>query len=241
MDKIIEIKGYSLVRENFALRDIDLDIFDNECFAVLGRTGSGKTMLLESIAGYYSDEGGSITINGKDVRSLPLEKRRIGFVYQDHGLFPHMTVFKNIAYGLLMRKAEKQEIKERVDDIAAAFGISNILDQYPGTLSGGEKQRTAMARALITRPEVLLLDEPFSALDPATKASIYEQFHRIREQYRCPILFVTHDFNEAQLLADRIGIMSMGRLCGIRTSETLFEPFEDDELNRFLRIEQLNG
>lgn len=240
MGKVIEIKGYSLVRENFALRDIELDIFDNECFAVLGRTGSGKTMLLESIAGYYGDGSGSITINGKAVRSLPLEKRRIGFVYQDHGLFPHMTVFRNIAYGLLMRKTGKHEIKERVDDIAAAFGISNILDQYPGTLSGGEKQRTAMARALITRPDVLLLDEPFSALDPATKDSIYGQFRRIREQYRCPILFVTHDFNEAQLLADRIGIMSGGKLCGIRTPETLFQPFEDDELNRFLRIDGAN-
>lgn len=238
MDRIIEIKRYSLARENFALRDIDLDIYDNECFAILGRTGSGKTMLLESIAGYYSDGSGSITISGKDVRTLPAEKRRIGFVYQDHGLFPHMTVFKNIAYGLLMRKTGKNEIRERVHDMAAAFGISNILDQYPGTLSGGEKQRTAMARALITKPDVLLLDEPFSALDPATKDSIYGQFRRIREQYRCPILFVTHDFNEAQLLADRIGIMSDGRLCGIRTPKTLFQPFEDDELNRFLRIDR---
>ena len=238
MDKIIEIKGYSLVRENFALRDIDLDIYDNECFAILGRTGSGKTMLLESIAGYYSDGSGSITISGKDVRTLPAEKRRIGFVYQDHGLFPHMTVFKNIAYGLSMRKTRKNEIRERVHDMAAAFGISNILDQYPGTLSGGEKQRTAMARALITKPDVLLLDEPFSALDPATKDSIYGQFCRIRERHRCPILFVTHDFNEAQLLADRIGIMNDGKLCGIRTPKTLFQPFEDDELNRFLRIDR---
>ena len=95
-----------------------------------------------------------------------------------------------------------------------------------------------MARALITKPDVLLLDEPFSALDPATKDSIYGQFRRIREQYRCPILFVTHDFNEAQLLADRIGIMSDGRLCGIRTPKMLFQPFEDDELNRFLRIDR---
>ena len=238
MDRIIEIRRYSLARENFALRDIDLDIYDNECFAILGRTGSGKTMLLESIAGYYSDGSGSITISGKDVRTLPAEKRRIGFVYQDHGLFPHMTVFKNIAYGLSMRKKGKNEIRERVHDMAAAFGISNILDQYPGTLSGGEKQRTAMARALITKPDVLLLDEPFSALDPATKDSIYGQFRRIREQYRCPILFVTHDFNEAQLLADRIGIMSDGRLCGIRTPKMLFQPFDDDELNRFLRIDR---
>ncbi len=238
MDRIIEIRRYSLARENFALRDIDLDIYDNECFAILGRTGSGKTMLLESIAGYYSDGSGSITISGKDVRTLPAEKRRIGFVYQDHGLFPHMTVFKNIAYGLSMRKKGKNEIRERVHDMAAAFSISNILDQYPGTLSGGEKQRTAMARALITKPDVLLLDEPFSALDPATKDSIYGQFRRIREQYRCPILFVTHDFNEAQLLADRIGIMSDGRLCGIRTPKMLFQPFEDDELNRFLRIDR---
>ncbi len=238
MDNVVEIRNYSLKRGSFALKDVNLNVKRGESFAVLGKTGSGKTMLLESIAGYYSDGSGDILINGRKVTSLPVEERNIGFVYQDHGLFPHMTVFKNIAYGLFMRKMKKEEIRKKVEEISEDFGISHILKQYPGTISGGEKQRTAMARALITKPEILLLDEPFSALDPATKESVYTRFKAVKSEYRCPILFVTHDFNEAVLLADRIGIMDEGRLCGIRTPKTLFEPFENRRLNDFLGIGQ---
>lgn len=236
MNNVIDVRDYSMDRKGFSLKSISFSVAKGESFAILGQTGSGKTMLLESIAGYYKDGRGDILINGVPVNEVPTEKRRIGFVYQDYYLFPHMTVFKNIAYGLIMQKKSKAFIKESVEEIADTFSISHILNEYPGTLSGGEKQRTAMARALVTKPDILLLDEPFSALDPNTKKKLYKEFEKIRNEYQCPILFVTHDFEEAKLLADRIGIMHEGRLCAIRTPATLFMPYEDDRVSDFLGI-----
>lgn len=230
----VTIENYRIARGAFSLEAINLKVEEGETFAVLGKTGSGKTMLLESIAGYYRDGSGDIFIDGVSVRRIPVEQRRIGFVYQDYGLFPHMSVFKNIGYGLAMQNLKKPEIKCRVEEIAEAFSISHILQQYPQTLSGGEKQRTAMARALITKPRLLLLDEPFSALDPTTKKMLYGELQRIREAYSCPIIFVTHDFQEAALLADRIGIMEEGRLCAVRTPDTLFASHESPSIREFL-------
>ena len=236
MKKIIDVQDYSMDRKGFSLKSISFSVTKGESFAILGQTGSGKTMLLESIAGYYKDGRGNILINGTPVNAVPTERRRIGFVYQDYSLFPHMTVFKNIAYGLSMQKKNKALIKEAVEEIAGTFSISHILNEYPGTLSGGEKQRTAMARALVTKPDILLLDEPFSALDPNTKKRLYKEFEKIRNEYQCPILFVTHDFEEAILLADRIGIMDDGRLCAVRTPDTLFMPYGNDKISDFLGI-----
>ena len=139
---------------------------------------------------------------------LPIFRRNIGFLYQDYSLFPHMTARANIDFGLRMRGYKKEEIQQRVEEISSRFGINSLLDLYPGTLSGGEQQRVALARALITQPPLLLLDEPFSALDPATRKSMYEMLLRIREEYNCAVLFVTHNFEEAEHLADRIGIIS---------------------------------
>jgi ABC-type sugar transport system ATPase subunit len=232
----VEIQHYSLEKGNFSLSDISCQIEPHEIFAILGRTGSGKTLLLESIAGYYYGSGGSILIGGKAVLDIPLSKRKIGFVYQDYGLFPHMTVEQNISYGLKMQKKPMSAISEQVQRIAELLSITHILNQYPGTLSGGEKQRTALARALVLSPEVLLLDEPFSALDPITKQAMYEEVQTIHERFKCTIIFVTHDFCEAQKLAVRIGIMCDGRLQTTRCSNQLFEPYNDDKINDFLGI-----
>lgn len=232
----IVVQHYQVKRGDFSLNSIDLTIGEGEIFAVLGRTGSGKTMLLESIAGFYQDGEGMILIDGIPVNRIPAEERQIGFVDQAYGLFPHMSVYQNIAYGLVMRKRSKLEIKERVAKIAADFSIAHTLAQYPETLSGGEKQRVAMARALIMKPRLLLLDEPFSALDPATKDVLYKQIQDVREHYGCPILFVTHNFEEASLLADRIGIMEEGSLRAIRTPQTLFEPYDRESIHQFLGI-----
>lgn len=234
VNAMVEINNYSIQLGKFKLNQINLNISEKEIFAVLGRTGSGKTVLLESVAGFYRKFSGKVMIQGIPIIDVPLEKRNIGFVYQDFGLFPHMTVFDNITYGLKIRKIDKVVQKERVDKMAEILSIGHILKQYPGTLSGGERQRTALARALILNPQLLLMDEPFSSLDPATKENMYDQINKIHEIFGCTILFVTHDFNEAQRMADRIGIMVNGELKAIRKSGDLFERCQNEEINQFL-------
>lgn len=234
VNMMVEIKKYSIQLGKFKLNNINLDICEKEIFAVLGRTGSGKTVLLESVAGFYEKFSGDVSIQGQRVIDIPLEKREIGFVYQDFGLFPHMTVYDNITYGLKIRRKDSAYKKKMADKMAEILSIGHILNQYPGTLSGGERQRTALARALILNPKLLLMDEPFSSLDPATKETMYQQIKKIHKIFGCTILFVTHDFNEAQIMADRIGIMVNGELKGIRKSTDLFENYQDEEINKFL-------
>lgn len=236
MGSAIEVKRLFLKMGEFQLKNISFDIHPKEIFAILGKTGAGKTLLLESIAGFYRSMEGGVFLEGKNVLNIPLTERKIGFVYQDYGLFPHMTVRKNISYGLKMQKKSKKEIEEKVGYMAEIMSISHILEQYPDTLSGGEKQRTALARSLVLNPGVLLLDEPFSALDPVTKAAMYKELLKINEQFDCAILFVTHDFTEAQKLAHRIGIMDKGCLKAVRNSDELFDFYQNDELNQFFGI-----
>lgn len=234
INTMVEIKDYSIKLGTFQLNNINLNIREKEIFAVLGRTGSGKTVLLESVAGFYRKFSGEVCIQGKPVVKIPLERRQIGFVYQDFGLFHHMSVYENITYGLKIQRKDKAYKKEMAGKMAEILSIGDILNQYPGTLSGGERQRTALARALILNPKLLLMDEPFSSLDPATKEMMYQQIKEIHKLFGCTILFVTHDFNEAQIMADRIGIMVKGELRGVRKSTDLFKNCQDQEVNQFL-------
>lgn len=236
MVSAIEVKNVFLKMGDFQLKNISFDVRRKEIFAILGKTGAGKTLLLESIAGFYWNLEGEIFLEGKNVLKTPLTERKIGFVYQDYGLFPHMTVRKNISYGLKMQRKSKMEIAKKVGHMAEIMSISHILEQYPDTLSGGEKQRTALARSLVLDPGVLLLDEPFSALDPVTKAGMYQELLKINQQFDCAILFVTHDFTEAQKLAHRVGIMDKGCLKAVRNSDELFDFYEHEELNHFFGI-----
>ena len=220
--KAIQIEQFCLRKGDFCLTDVDLEIYPHEIFILLGKTGSGKTLLLESIAGFYRGDSGAILENGVPVYSIPTEERKIGFVYQDYGLFPHMSVYDNISYGLKMRKKNRLEIREKVSRIAGELSIEHILRQYPGTLSGGERQRTALARALVLSPDILLLDEPFAALDPVTKKMIYREIRKIHKEYDCTVIFVTHSFEEARIFGTRVGIMENGRLKAVRSREDLF-------------------
>lgn len=149
-----------------------------------------------------------------------------------------MTAEKNIAYSLKMQRCPKEEIQKRVFEMGKRFGITGILKQYPGTLSGGEQQRVALARALMMRPSLLILDEPFSALDPVTKKRLYGMLRQIREEFHCAILFVTHDFQEAQELADRIGVLIDGRLQGIVSSGDLFTAEWKEDVRDFLGLDE---
>lgn len=228
---------FCLTRGSMHIRDISFSLQEKEMFAILGRTGAGKTLLLESAAGFYPPQEGRVLLYGTPVQDIPLAERRIGFVYQDYALFPHMTVEDNVAYGLRVRRVPKKEQEEQVRAITDLLGIGHALRQYPQTLSGGERQRAALARALILKPNLLLLDEPFSSLDPATKKRLYEELEAIPDKFNCAVLFVTHDFREAQHLASRIGIMAEGRMLCIRSAKDLFEHSSNTELNTFLGLE----
>lgn len=231
---MIRVENYSLQVGGFSLKDISLDIGSGEIFAILGETGSGKTLLLESMAGFYEKFTGSITYKGRQVHKIPLEERQMGFVYQDFGLFPHMKVRANIEYGMRMRGKSRRECLEKSNEMMALLGIAHLSKRYPGTLSGGEQQRTALARALVTEPNVLFMDEPFSALDPNTKKQMYALMRKIHEMFGCTIIFVTHDFHEAELLADRTAVIIGGRVRRVCDSKSLFSGNEDQEVIDFL-------
>lgn len=232
--KEIVIHNFSVRRGCFTLKPLSLSIEKGEIFAILGRTGSGKTVLLEAIGGMFPGTGGWIHYDGTDVLDIPPCSRRLGLVYQDQGLFPHMRVCDNIAYGLNMHGFSREEQKSRTWALMEMLSITHIKDQYPGTLSGGESQRTALARALALEPEVLLLDEPFSALDPATRKQLYTELEKIHERYKCTIIFVTHDFTEAAVLANRVGILLDGELKAVVPANRLMDGHYCEEVELFL-------
>lgn len=234
----IAVRDLVVRRGSFTLDIGNLEIRPREVFAVLGSTGSGKTVLLEAIAGAYPWEAGVILLDGKRADTLPVQQRHLGILYQDYALFPHMTVRENIEYGLKVRKVDEREARRRVDGLMESFGITGISHRHPGVISGGEAQRTALARALALEPEILLLDEPFSALDPATRRRMYGVLRDVHERFDCTIVFVTHDFHEAHVLAGRVGIVLGGRLRCVREACTLFDPDGlDDDVRAFLDME----
>jgi molybdate transport system ATP-binding protein len=235
---LLQVENLTVRRGKFLLDHVSVQVDQDEIFSIIGTTGSGKTLFLEAIAGFYRPDEGRVLYRGQPMLHLPIYRRQIGYLYQDYSLFPHMTAFANIAYGLAMQRRPKPEIQDRVSEIAEQFGIENILSQYPGTLSGGEQQRVALARAMILHPGLLLLDEPFSALDPTTKRGMYQILRQIREKYHCAIVFVTHDFSEAGELADRVGILLSGKLCGIADARALYDTKWPPDVRKFLGLQK---
>lgn len=233
---ILGFRNLTVRRGDFMLQDVSFEVREKEIFAMLGKTGAGKSVLLEAAAGFFAPDHGCVTYEGQQIDQIPLHQRNIGYLSQDYSLFPHMTAEENISYSLKMKGISKEQIRRQVYEMAEKFEIRSVLEQYPSTLSGGEQQRVALARALMMRPKLLLLDEPFSALDPVTKSSLYEILLDIRKEFQCAIVFVTHDFAEAQQLADRIGILISGKLRGIVKSEDLFESHWESEVQKFLGI-----
>ena len=233
----IDIHDLHVTRGEFTLEVDELSINEGEIFAILGTTGSGKTVLMESIAGAFPVNGGSILLDGKNIDSLPIQQRHLGILYQDYALFPHMTVHDNIAYGLKRKRPRPHDIDEQVSEMLQLFGIEHLADRFPGVISGGESQRTALARALVMRPEILILDEPFSALDPTPKKQMYGLLRCVHERFGCTIVFVTHDFNEAQTLADRVGVILDGKLRCVVQAAHLFDDKHAPEVRRFLGLE----
>ncbi|RUR71265.1 ATP-binding cassette domain-containing protein [Variovorax guangxiensis] len=191
---------------------IDLDIRDGEFLTLLGASGCGKTTLMRMIAGFERPAEGSIFIDGRDVTNLPPRERRLGMVFQQYSLFPHMTVAENIAYGLQAQRLQARQITERVDEMLELIQLPHLRERRPGQLSGGQQQRVALARALATRPSVLMLDEPLGALDLKLRQQLQTELKRIHRETRTTFLFVTHDQEEALHLSDRIAVMRGGRI-----------------------------
>ncbi len=209
---MIRVENLNVSLLDFHLRDIHLTVDENEFFALMGPTGAGKTVLLEAIAGLVPIKSGRVFIGHREVTGLPPEKRGIGIVYQDHALFPHQTVLQNISYGLHFHKAQKADAENRRERLIDLLHLSHILNRLPIHLSGGEKQRVALARALMVAPEVLLLDEPLSALDPNFREEIRDSLKDLHKSSKTTFLMVTHDFSDAFFLAERAAVMNQGRL-----------------------------
>jgi ABC-type Fe3+/spermidine/putrescine transport system ATPase subunit len=223
----------------FSLTDVSLSIGDGEYFIVLGPTGAGKTILLETIAGIYSPDAGRILLNDHDITDVPAKDRNIGMVYQDYMLFPHLTVEANIGFGLKSRRADPAFIRGKVQESADLLNIGHLLHRYPGTLSGGEQQRAAIARALVMEPDALLLDEPLSALDVKTRESLRAELARIHEATGTTIIHITHNFEEVFDLADRVAIMRGGDVVQVGTPEEIFRRPDSDFVAGFVGVENL--
>lgn len=220
---MLELKKIEKRLADFVVKDINLAVKPDEYLVILGPTGTGKTVLLELIAGLLQADKGSIYFAGEEISDYQPENRKVGMVYQDYMLFPHLNVRENIAFGLKVQALEQAEIKSKVDEIVELFSIEDLLKRDVTTLSGGEQQRVALARALITSPEILLLDEPLSALDPATREDFQDELKRIHQKLKTTTLHVTHDFEEAVDLADRIAVMKDGRIVQVGTPAEIFQ------------------
>jgi molybdate/tungstate transport system ATP-binding protein len=207
---MIRIENLNIRLGEFNLRDINLHIGEGEYCVLLGPTGAGKSVLLECIAGIYRQDSGSLLIGERDVTPLDPEDRNLGYVPQDYALFPNMTVRQNLGYGLKARKMPAPEIQEKVSAMMDRLGISHLEHRLPLNLSGGEKQRVALGRALITEPRVLLLDEPLSALDENLRSHLAKDLLKIQRDSNRTFLHVCHSFEEASSVADRIAIMRQG-------------------------------
>lgn len=209
---MIELSRLCCQFGEFALRDLSLEIGQGEYWVILGPSGCGKSVLLQTIAGFFAPNSGKILVESQDITATPPERRKMGLVFQQAALFPHKSVRENIAYGLRARKAPPAEIERAVDDLVARLGLAAIVGRPVATLSGGEAQRVAVARALAIRPKLLLLDEPMSALDHNTRLELQAELGRVHRELGLTTLHVTHSREEAAALGDHIAIMLGGRI-----------------------------
>ena len=230
---MITVRKLKVNLGEFLLQEVNLDVRSGEYFIILGPTGAGKTVLLEAIAGLHPILDGKIWLNGKEITRLNPEKRGIGIVYQDQALFPHLSVEENIAFGLRLRKCPKNETGAKVGAMAETVGISHLLKRNPISLSGGEKQKVALARALVTEPSVLLLDEPLSALDPETKERMQRELREMHGRVKITIIHVTHDFEEAVALGHRVAVLNDGSIAQVGTPEEILRRPSSEFVARF--------
>src|SRR3954464_10587062 len=224
----IEIRNVSKNFGDFkALRNVSLDIDSGELIALLGPSGCGKTTLLRIIAGLETADGGSILFSGEDTTQVHVRERQVGFVFQHYALFRHMTVFENVAFGLRVKprgqRPSEAQIKEKVHSLLNLVQLDWLADRFPSQLSGGQRQRIALARALAVEPKVLLLDEPFGALDAKVRRELRRWLRKLHDDMHITSVFVTHDQEEALEVADRVCVLNRGRIEQIGTPAEVYE------------------
>lgn len=232
-----------------AVNDVTIQISEGEFFSLLGPSGCGKTTTLRMVAGFVRPSTGTISIGGQDVTRLPPEKRDIGIVFQNYAIFPHMNVYDNIAFGLRMRKLDKAEIDKRVREALEQVGLRGYERRYQREMSGGEQQRVALARVLVTHPRILLLDEPLSALDKKLREEMKYWIKELQQQLRITTIYVTHDQGEALTMSDRMAVMSKGRVLQIGSPSEIYEHPNCRFVTEFIgesnvlpaRVTRLNG
>ncbi|OJU83186.1 MAG: hypothetical protein BGO11_05305, partial [Solirubrobacterales bacterium 70-9] len=206
-----------------ALDDVSIEVPDGSLTALLGPSGSGKSTLLRAIAGLETLDTGRVLIDGEDVSRKPTQKREVGFVFQHYAAFKHMTVYENVGFGLKIRKWKKDKIRKRVDELLNLVQLPGLADRYPSQLSGGQRQRMALARALAVQPQVLLLDEPFGALDAKVRKDLRTWLRNLHEEMNVTTIFVTHDQEEAMDVAGQLVVMNQGRVEQSGSADDLYD------------------
>jgi sulfate transport system ATP-binding protein len=225
-----------------AVDNVDFEVPAGSLTALLGPSGSGKSTLLRAIAGLDQPDSGTITINGRDVTRVPPQRRDIGFVFQHYAAFKHMTVRENVAFGLKIRRRPKAEVTEKVDNLLNVVGLSGFQNRYPNQLSGGQRQRMALARALAVDPQVLLLDEPFGALDAKVREDLRAWLRRLHDEVHVTTVLVTHDQAEALDVADRIAVLRDGRIEQVGSPTAVYDAPANAFVMSFLgAVSSLNG
>ncbi len=243
MTNAITVKGANKRYGDFvALDNIDFVVPDGSLTALLGPSGSGKSTLLRAIAGLDTPDTGEITIKGRDVTGVPPQRRGIGFGFQHYAAFKHLTGRDNVAFGLKIRKRPKAEIKEKVDNLLEVVGLAGFQTRYPNQLSGGQRQRMALARALAVEPTVLLLDEPFGALDAKVRKDLRTWLRRLHDEVHVTTIFVTHDQEEAMDIAEQIVVMNEGRIEQTGSATELYDKPVNDFVMGFVgEVNSING
>jgi ABC-type sugar transport system ATPase subunit len=236
---MIELRDVHKRLGEFAVRGVSLTIAEGEYFVVLGPTGAGKTVLLECIAGLHPLDRGRIFLRGVEVTHLAPEKRRLAYVPQDYVVFPHLSVYDNIAFSLRLQRWPAAQIRQRVQELAEWLGIEKLLGRRPATLSGGEQQRTALARALAPRPTALLLDEPLSALDENTRLQIAEELKSLPTKFGTTVIHVCHNFEEAMQLATRLAVLYQGQVVQTGPPEEVFCRPNCRFMAEFMRVQNV--
>jgi sulfate transport system ATP-binding protein len=231
----IEIAGVGKKFGDFvALEDISLTIPTGQLTALLGPSGGGKSTLLRIIAGLEQADEGTVRIEGEDATNTPARKRNVGFVFQHYAAFKHLSVYRNVAFGLEIRKRPKDEIKRRVHELLELVHLSQFAERLPSQLSGGQRQRMALARALAVEPKVLLLDEPFGALDAKVRKELRDWLRRLHDEVHVTTVFVTHDQEEALEVADEIVVINEGRIEQVGSPDELYDEPANDFVMRFI-------
>jgi len=234
IDGVSKRYAHRVKGEIYAARDVNLDVRPGEFLTLLGPSGCGKTTTLRMVAGFETPDAGRIRFDGKDVTGLSANQRNIGFVFQNYALFPHLSVFENVAYGLRVRGEAGAAIQTRVGDVLALVGLAGYEQQFSGQLSGGEQQRVALARAIVIRPRVLLFDEPLSNLDAKLRVQMRQEIRELQRRLAITTIYVTHDQEEAMAVSDRIAVMNMGTVVQDGTAEDLYHRPASEFVARFV-------